>query len=350
MTEAAVTPGRLARYVAFWNEREPATALALLRIAIGCVLAYDLIYLVCLDLEVTIFGDAAEYNMGYASSLDIQPLVRRVFGPGALAVQVAVYGGIAAALCFAVGLLTRVSGVLVLVTQLQLAALYSEGDRGIDQLLRLAVAILVFSQSGATLSLDARLRHGAWARPSVLVPAWPRYLMIAQLLWLYTSAAISKDHALWSARGDYMSLFYILRYQHFVRWDMTWVPAWVTQLGAFTTYWFEALAGLMVVACWQTRRDPDSRQRSTRGWWVFKRTWITIGLGLHTTLWILMNIGIFTTGLLALYACWVNPRLLQRLPASRWWRAVRFVPEASSASAQPDGTASAPPSPAPQGA
>jgi hypothetical protein len=90
-----------------------------------------------------------------------------------------------------------------------------------------------------------------------LVPAWPRYLMIAQLVWLYTSAAISKDHALWSARGDYMSLFYILRYQHFVRWDMTWVPAWVTQVGAFTTFWFEALAGLMVVACWRTRSDPD---------------------------------------------------------------------------------------------
>ncbi|MBK8410715.1 MAG: hypothetical protein IPL19_22440 [Sandaracinaceae bacterium] len=81
MTDASVTPGRLARYVAFWNEREPATALALLRIAIGCVLAYDLIYLACLDLELTIFGDAAEYNMGYTRSLDVQPLVREVFGP-----------------------------------------------------------------------------------------------------------------------------------------------------------------------------------------------------------------------------------------------------------------------------
>ena len=84
---------------------------------------------------------------------------------------------------------------------------------------------------------------------------------------------------------------------------------------------------------------------------TFKRTWIAIGLGLHTTLWILMNIGIFTTGLLAMYACWVNPRLLQRLPATRWWRALRFVPEAASpAGAQPDEPASAPPPAAPQGA
>lgn len=319
-------PGRLARYVAFWNEREPATALALLRIAIGCVLAYDLIYLVCLDLEITIFGDVAEYNLGYAESLEIQPLVRQLFGTGPLAVQVAVYGGIAAALAFALGLLTRVSGALVIVTQLQLAILYSEGDRGIDELLRLVILILLFSQSGATLSLDARIRHGAWARPNVLVPAWPRYLVIVQLVWLYTSAAISKDHMMWSARGDYMSLFYILRYQHFVRWDMTWLPAWVTQVGAFTTIWFEALAGLMIVACWRTRRDPDGTRRSTRGWWVWKRVWITIGLGLHTTLWILMNIGIFTTGMLALYFCWVSPRLLQRLPDSRWFAALRYVP------------------------
>ena len=151
MTDAtSVTPSRFARYVALWDEREPATALALLRIAVGCVLAYDLIYLVCLDLEITIFGAAGEYNLGFAANLDPQPLVRRIFGPGPLAVQVAVYGGIAAALAFAFGLLTRVSGVLVLVTQLQLAALYMEGDRGIDELLRFVVVILVFSRDGAT--------------------------------------------------------------------------------------------------------------------------------------------------------------------------------------------------------
>lgn len=327
MTDAtSVTPSRFARYVALWDEREPATALALLRIAVGCVLAYDLIYLVCLDLEITIFGAAGEYNLGFAANLDPQPLVRRIFGPGPLAVQVAVYGGIAAALAFAFGLLTRVSGVLVLVTQLQLAALYMEGDRGIDELLRFVVVILVFSRCGATLSLDSLIRHGAWARPSELVPAWPRYMVMLQLVWLYTSAAICKDHVLWSARGDYMSLFYILRYQHFVRWDMTGVPAWVTQIGAFTSLWFEALAGTMLLANWQLRRDPALEKRSTRGllWW--KRGWILTGLGMHTTLWIVMNIGIFTTGMLALYFCWVSPTLLRSLPDRSWLRPFRFVP------------------------
>ena len=201
--------------------------------------------------------------------------------------------------------------------------------------LRLVVVALVFSRSHETLSVDARLRHGRWARPSVLVPAWPRYMVILQLLWLYTSAAISKDHYLWSARGDYMALFYILRYQHFVRWDMTWLPAWVTQFGCFTTYWFEALAPLMVIACWRTRRDVSRTKRSTRAWWAYKRLWILIGVGLHTTLLVLMNIGIFTTGMLALYLCWVNPALLARLPDRPWFAPLRFRPtEATNAGEQ----------------
>ncbi|MCA9532631.1 MAG: hypothetical protein KC593_03095 [Myxococcales bacterium] len=322
--------GRAARYVALWDEREPATALALLRIVMGCVLAYDLIYLVCLDLTLTIFDDVNAYNLGYSSELSVQPLVRELLGPGPLAIYVVVYGGIAAALLFAAGFMTRVSGVLVLVTQVQLAALYVDGNRGIDQLLRLAILLLVLSRSHETLSVDARLRHGQWARPSVLVPAWPRYMIIMQLVWLYTSAAISKEHYLWSSRGDYMALFYILRYQHFVRWDMTWLPAWVTQVGAFTTYWFEALAGLMIVACWRTRRDPACTKRSTRAWWVYKRAWITIGVGLHSTLLLLMNIGIFTTGMLAFYFCWISPAFLQRLPPGRLWSALRFVPPPAS--------------------
>lgn len=331
--EATTERSRWARYVALWDEREPATAMALLRIAVGCVVAYDLIYLVCLDLTLPIFGDALEYNLGFSSEVPSQPLVRQVFGPGPVAVWVAVYGGIAAALMFAAGFLTRLSGILVLVTQVQIMALYMEGNRGIDQLLRLAVVALVFSRSHETLSVDARLRHGRWARPSVLVPAWPRYMVILQLLWLYTSAAISKDHHLWSASGDYMALFYILRYQHFVRWDMTFLPAWVTQFGCFTTYWFEALAPLMVVACWRTRQDTARTKRSTRAWWAYKRVWILIGVGLHTTLLIVMNIGIFTTGMLAYYLCWVNPALLARLPDSPWFAPLRFVPEPATGAA-----------------
>jgi hypothetical protein len=331
MTEAPTNAtgwrGLWARYVALWNEREPATALALLRIAVGCVLAYDLIYVVCLDLPLAIFGDAADFNLGRRGDLPIQPLARQVFGPGPMAVWVVVYGGIVSALLFACGFLTRVSGVLTLVTQVQLVSFYMDGNRGIDQMLRFVLVLLLFSRSHETLSVDARLRHGRWARPSALVPAWPRYMVILQLVWMYSSAAISKDHYLWSASGDYMSLYYILRYQHFVRWDMTWLPAWPTQLGTFITYWFEALAALMLVACWRTRLDPARAKRATRAWWVFKRGWLTVGVGLHATLLLVMNIGIFTTGMLALYFCWLNPTFLARLPEGRLFAVLRFAPE-----------------------
>ncbi len=315
MSEASVSPSLFGRLVAFWDEREPATALALLRIFVGAVLAYDLIYLSCLDLQQVIFGDAAAYNFGYSTELSVQPWLRQLLGPGPEVVAYVVYGGIVAALLFSMGLFTRVSGVLVVLTQLQLVELYATGNRGIDQLLRIMLVFLICSRSHETLSLDALWRHRKFARPNVLIPAWPRYMVIAQLLWLYTSAAISKGHTLWSASGDYMALYYILRYPHFVRVDMAWVPTWLTQVGTFMTIWFEWLAGLMVLACAQTRRDPARTRRSTRFWWVFKRCWILVGLGLHTTLLITMNIGIFTTGMLSLYFCWVSPALLQRLPA-----------------------------------
>ncbi|NCQ33858.1 hypothetical protein GW813_02025, partial [bacterium] len=83
-----------------------------------------------------------------------------------------------------------------------------------------------------------------------------------------------------------------------------------------------------LVACWRTRLDPTKAKRSTRAWWVWKRGWILIGVGLHATLLVLMNIGIFTTGMLAIYFCWLNPSFLARLPEGRLFAALRFVPEA----------------------
>ena len=49
----------------------------------------------------------------------------------------------------------------------------------------------------------------------------------------------------------------------------------------------------------------------------------------------LVNIGIFTTGMLALYLCWVNPALLARLPDRPWFAPLRFRPtEATNAGEQ----------------
>ena len=62
---------------------------------------------------------------------------------------------------------------------------------GDDRLLTNALWLLVLSRSTATLSLDCRLRTGQWVS-SVLVPAWPRYLALYQLVLVYGTTGLQK--------------------------------------------------------------------------------------------------------------------------------------------------------------
>lgn len=157
-----------------WNARPAAVA----RIVIGVAAALKGIQLAPL---LSRFDDPDVLRIPY---LDLAPSVSDL--PPALIVAT----WIVAAVCFAIGLRTSVSGSLLAVTMS--AVLLSDQQLYSNHLylLILVTALLTLARSGSALSLDALLGRGA---PTI--PAWPVLLLRAQLSIVYAFAALSKINA-----------------------------------------------------------------------------------------------------------------------------------------------------------
>ena len=160
-------------------------------------------------------------------------------------------------LLYALGVLSRVTGVLawlMMSTVYNHNALYLEGT---DTVYRTFWFILLFCRTGAAWSVDNVVRCW-WLRRRgklqevgnppqpgqspvyKLVPSWPRYLMMGQLIAIYTSTGMVKTGNVWQ-NGD--ALYYSLNLDHFYRFEgwtqvvsaifgttlfrlMTWVTHW----------------------------------------------------------------------------------------------------------------------------
>ena len=265
------------RWVALWDHREPATSIALVRIGVGLVLVADYLTAARLGVAGPIWtlpehGGFAEAR-GWLDGTTLFPIA------------------CVAAVLFAAGLLTRVSGAVLLLASAQLATIMPISDRGIDQLLRCALVILIFSPCGATLSLDALLRHGRFARPDALEPGWARRLLIVQIVWLYFCAALHKLSPAWTPADGFSALFYILHDPHFaypfaVR--LADAAPFLTRVATGATVAFEWTAPLVLVSFW-------------RDWRRFRAVWIALGITFHLGLAATMRLGIFPFGCLALY-------------------------------------------------
>ena len=178
-----------------------------------------------------------------------------------------------------------------------------------DTLLHNLLWLLFLSRSTATLSLDSRLRHGVWAR-SVQVPAWPRYLVVFQMVVVYASTGIQKVSSHWSPLGGFSALYYTLQQPSWQRFDMSWLAFIypLTQVGTAVTWIWEISSPLLWVALY-FRAKPQG------GSWLracFKRIdaraiFVTVGLAMHLLAWVLMDLGLFTWVSLAMYPCLWRP-------------------------------------------
>jgi hypothetical protein len=173
-------------------------------------------------------------------------------------------------LLFAAGVASRITGLISFVMMTSVYnhnALYMEGT---DTVYRVFWFILLFGKTGHAWSVDNWLRcwwlrrRGALASPEDpaapgkapiyrLVPAWPRYLMMAQLVGIYTETGLVKTGRIW-ARGD--ALYYSLNMDHFYRFE-----GFTQQVSAifgtnvfkvmtYVTHWWEmcfAAAGLGMI-------------------------------------------------------------------------------------------------------
>ena len=252
-------------WITLWDRREPATAQVLVRILVGLCVLGDLVDVARLGLVDTIW----------------EPLPFWI--------------AFAAAIAFTLGLLTRVAGVVLVLALAKLASLWPDGDRGIDAVFRVTICVLVLSSCHARWSIDAWFRRKLGRPFPDEVPAWPRYLLFAQLVWIYFSSAHNKMEPEWTPVGGFAALGNVLSDPHYARFSSGWVAsAWpLANVATFVTMAFEWSAPLLLL---------PGRDR-----FHFRRIWIAVGVGFHVGIAIFLRLGVFPYGMLALYPVLLPP-------------------------------------------
>ena len=305
------------------DEREAATSLACVRLLVGACVVVDGLHILLRGVAPVLWGSPEDGGLSPLMA-DDPPWLAAAVGPeGILALYL--LGGASLFL----GLVPRAGALVLLLASADISRLLAHGDRGIDVMIRLIALILVCSRSGATRSLDAKLRTGRFRR-ATLIPAWPRLLILLQLLWCYFSAGHNKSGDSWYPWGRLEAVWNVLHDPHFSAIDVgqSVVVYHLSQLLTLGTVLFEWTAPLMLVALYDAR-NPEGAGRFRRALrrlrfrWVWMATGMTFHLGLAATLWI----GIFPYAMLALYPSLVPP---ERLEAWFPWlgapRATRAAP------------------------
>jgi len=301
---------RLAAYVAFWDRREPPTVLALVRILVSVVLLADLLSAAASGLVEAVWAPPP-VGLGYgALRADALPLALRLFGSSPSTVWILWTAAVVALVGFGLGALTRVAGVVFVLASAQLASMAPDSDRGIDILLRVVIAVLVLSGANARWSVDAWVARRRGRPMPQLVPAWPRYLLFAQLVWMYFSAGINKHDPHWGPPGGFSALAMILADPHFARWDAGWIATVypLTQLATFATMAFEYGAPLFLLATFYAAR-ADRLGRAAR---LTRLTWLALGASFHLGIAVTMRLGIFPFGMLAVWPVFFAPDQVER--------------------------------------
>jgi len=297
-------------WIAFWDRREPPTVLALVRILVGVTLLADFLGAASSGLVEAVWA-APPHGLGFGALRAIPiPAAVRWLGATPHTAWILWTTATLALLLFTVGALTRVAGVVFVLVSAQLAAISPDCDRGIDILLRVVIAILVLSGASATWSVDAWVRRRIGRPPPPLVPAWPRYLLFAQLVWMYFSAGISKSDPAWGPFGGFSALAMILSDPHFARWDAGWIAGVypLLQVATLATVSFEYGAPAFLLASALAARGG----RWARPARVLRWTWLLVGASFHLGIAVTMRLGIFPFGMLAVWPVFLHPDELER--------------------------------------
>jgi hypothetical protein len=300
--------------VRFLDHREPGTSLALFRIAAGLVVVGAVGSVVLHGLVPTIWLDRA--HGGFIDELNSNWLFEAIGGPTPAKVWAMVFLTLGSGALLALGLGGRLTALVAQQSYFALTRLNPECASGDDRLLINALWLLVLARSTATLSLDCRLRTGNW-RSAEPVPAWPRYIAIAQLVLLYWAAGTQKAGYGWMPGGDFSALYYICQQPFWTRWDLGWL-AWVyplTQVATAGTWLFECSAPLLLVALWcRATADRGGRLRALFNRIHYRAVFVAAGLALHGGLFVMLDVEPFTFATLSFYACLFRPEEWQKLP------------------------------------
>ncbi|MBA2321417.1 MAG: HTTM domain-containing protein [Deltaproteobacteria bacterium] len=299
------------RCVAFWDQRESPWSLALVRICLGLVVLADLTTVWRLDLVVTLFGVGSAGGLSDANARNEVPLWYALF-PATEGSAWLLWGSLTAlALSFTLGFFTRSSAFLLMILWAQWALVLPASDRGIDALCRNILCIFAFSYAGEGLGLD-----GAWRRlrgqALAAVPAWPRYLLVLQLVVMYWMAGIQKVGLEWTPMGEFAALYVILQDPAIAAMDFAWLydQPWYfsTQLSTLVTVLWQWSYPVVLLWYWYEHGPVrPGRIRAACRRWHFKWIWVVVGAIFHVVLAVTMELGIFPWAMMAIYPAFIHP-------------------------------------------
>ena len=307
---------RLRWWVALWDRREDPRSLALVRILMSVVVLYDWLRIWSLGLVVPLFAPSAGGGIGMPLARKSVPWLYSAFPEGTTAAWVGFALIVILTVMFGAGLLTRLSAAALVLVWTQLSLGLPASDRGIDMLIRNVIFLLAFSSAGRVWSVDARLRSGSWLGDGALVPAWPRYLLVIQLVILYFTAGVQKVSSAWTPFGGWSALYIAMRDPAFAMGELPWLDALypVTQLLTASTWAWEWSAPFLLLALYyRDTRRRSGRLRAMMNRLSFRSIYLLVGATFHFGTVLTLQLGIFPWAVLAIYPACFHPNELRRM-------------------------------------
>lgn len=292
-------------WVELLDRREPPTALALVRIGVALVSLANL-------------GNAARLGLVDALYSPLPTGFATHYQPW---LPLGAHGlwlvAVIALVAIATGTATRVACLVFVLVSAQLSQLAPEAESGYDQLLRVVLVILALSRCNARWSVDAWIARRLGRPPPAEIPAWPRYLLMLQLVWVYFSGGQNKAGSEWGPLGGFTALADALTDPHSARFDPSWLAAVypLTRVATAVTMLFELGAPLYLVSYYfAATRDRPGRLRAAWNRLHLRWVWLALGVAFELGIAISLRIGDFPWGMLALYPVLLLPEELRPPP------------------------------------
>ena len=311
------------KLVRLFDEREKPTALALIRILVALTIVYDLVVVGLHDLPVWLWAPITAGGVSPTAAPDSNAWFYKVFPPTADSAWLLYFALLATAVSLGIGFFTRTSAFLYVLFAAQSSILNDVGDRGIDRAIRIVVLILAFSAAGRAFSFDARIKTGSFRGDGGEAMAWPRYLVLGQLVIMYMAAGLSKSATLWLPWGGHGALYVILNEPIYAVTDFGFlshpVLYFFTQVGTASSRTWELLSPIVLLAAYYQRTpDEPGWLRSFMNRHPVRNIYVAFGVAFHVLLAATLKLGIFPYSMLAFFPAFFKPDEIER--AFTWLR------------------------------
>lgn len=296
------------RWVALLDTREPPESLAAVRIVVGATVLLTLARAWWSGAAAAVWVASDRGGAGASEP----GLLEFAGGLGWTQVRALLVVGLVASTFVIAGRFTRVASFVAWLSFRTLAFSNPASGASGDDILSHLLVLLMLSGAGRAWSLGAR-------PDAIVVPAWPRYVAIGQLVAIYVSAGWQKTSASWMPHGSLDAVWYALQNPMWARWSVPTgaLAGRVAQAATLATWLFEMSSPLLLLAFYfRATADRPGRVRRWFNRHDVRAKYLAIGLCVHVGIELTMEVGTFFGGMMALYAACIHPTEWRR---ARTW-------------------------------